>query len=120
MPGRSRLSVKRVSLATIGAWTTGDHAICHDEERYFSVVGVHVQATNREVASWDQPLVQSTEQGLIGFLAKRIGDVPHFLVQAKVEPGNPEVVAVGPRSSARSEASVYRLRLLAALPRCPA
>jgi oxidase EvaA len=96
MRHQSELSVKRMSLASVGAWTKSDHAICHDEGRYFSVVGVRVQATNREVASWDQPLVKSTEQGLIAFLAKRIDDVPHFLVQGKVEPGNPETVAVGP------------------------
>lgn len=93
---RYELSVARMDLASLAGWTRDYDAICHDERRYFSVVGVRVRATNREVASWDQPLVKSTEQGLVAFLVKRINDVPHFLVQGKVEPGNPDIVAVGP------------------------
>ena len=93
---RYELDVQRTALASLTCWTRDEHSIAHEDDRYFSVVGVHVQATNREVASWDQPLVKSSEKGLIAFLAKRINEVPHFLVQGKVEPGNPDIVLVGP------------------------
>ena len=90
------LSVERVPLRSISCWTRGEHDICHDAGGYFSIVGVSVQASNREVGGWDQPLVASTEQGVVAFLVKRINEVPHFLVQGKVEPGNADIVAVGP------------------------
>ncbi len=90
------LDVERTALGSMPCWTWSELDITHDGGRYFSVVGVHVQATNREVGSWDQPLVASTERGLAAFLVKRINDVPHLLIQGKVEPGNPDIVAVGP------------------------
>lgn len=93
---RCELAVQRTPLASLACWTRRELDISHDGGRYFEVVGVRVAATNREVGSWDQPLVKSTEKGLVAFLVKRIHDVPHFLVQAKVEPGNPDIVAVGP------------------------
>jgi oxidase EvaA len=83
-------------LASLACWTRREYDITHDGGRFFEVVGVRVQATNREVGSWDQPLVKSTEKGLAAFLVKRINDVPHFLVQGKIEPGNPDVLAIGP------------------------
>jgi oxidase EvaA len=93
---RCELSVQRIPLASLSCWTRSELEISHDGGRYFEVVGVRVAATNREVRSWEQPLVKSTEKGLAAFLVKRINDVPHFLVQAKVEPGNPDIVALGP------------------------
>src|SRR4030095_2995378 len=93
---RYELDVERTALDSMPCWTRGDYAITHDAGRYFSVIGVHVQATNREVGSWDQPLVASTERGLAAFLVKRINEIPHVLIQGKIEPGNPDIVAVGP------------------------
>lgn len=93
---RYELDVQHSGLASLTSWTRDQHSISHEDDRFFSVVGVHVEATSREVSSWDQPLVKSSEKGMIAFLTKRINEVPHFLVQAKVEPGNPDIVLVGP------------------------
>ena len=92
---QNELAIERVALRDISCWTRSENEISHDGGRFFSVVGVHVQATNREVGSWDQPLVKSIEKGLVAFLVKRIDDVPHFLIQGKIEPGNPDIVSVG-------------------------
>lgn len=93
---RYQLSVKRVGLRELQAWGHREHRIGHEAGRYFHVMGVRVKARNREVLNWDQPLVQPTEKGLIAFFVKEIDGVLHFLAQGKVEPGNPDVVAVGP------------------------
>ncbi len=93
---RYELRIERVPLRTVDAWSRDHFAIAHDGGQYFSVVGVRVEATSREVARWDQPLVKSVEKGLIGFLIKRINGVLHFLIQAKVEPGNVDILSVGP------------------------
>ena len=52
--------------------------------------------SSREVASWSQPLVQPQQQGLCAFIIKNIGGVPHFLVQAKLECGNYDVMELAP------------------------
>jgi oxidase EvaA len=124
---QNELGVERIALRDISCWTRSEHEISHDGGRFFSVVGVHVQATNREVGSWDQPLVRSTEKGLVAFLVKRINDVSHFLVQGKIEPGNPDIVSVGAtvqcalgneRLSDRASWPRYTDLVLNALPEC--
>ena len=51
---------------------------------------------NREVTSWTQPLVKSVQEGLIAFVIKKINGVYHFLVQAKMEPGNFDIIELAP------------------------
>jgi oxidase EvaA len=93
---RHALSVERITMHELQGWTRGPERIHHDDGSYFHVIGVRVEADNREVASWDQPLVEPIEPGLIAFLVKEIDGVLHFLVQGKIEPGNLDVVAVAP------------------------
>ena len=59
-------------------------------------MAVSVEAETREVARWKQPLIGSTEQGLIAFLSQEIGGTLHFLVRGNLEAGNTDHVAIGP------------------------
>src|SRR5262249_6306151 len=64
--------------------------------RYFSVIGVTVAIRNREVVSWDQPMIKPAQEGIIAFIVKRINGIYHFLVQAKLEPGNFDIIELAP------------------------
>jgi oxidase EvaA len=57
---------------------------------------VHFEAQSREVTSWDQPIIQQRQEGIVAFLVKEINGVLHFLVQGKVEVGNFDVVEIAP------------------------
>lgn len=61
-----------------------------------SMWGCRVEIGNREVISWDQPMVRSAQEGLMGFIVKKIDGIYHFLVQAKLESGNFDVVEMAP------------------------
>ena len=79
----------------------GDGRLLSDEisrpdHRFFRVLGADVEIDTREVSTWSQPMVQSTQQGLCVFVAKRIKGLLHFLVQAKIECGNFDVVELAP------------------------
>jgi oxidase EvaA len=93
---RWQLEVERVGLKNLQGWRQEKGEIVHGGGRFFRVMGVRVEADSREVVRWAQPLVASTGQGLIAFLARKINGVLHVLVQSKVEPGNPDIVAIGP------------------------
>ncbi|MDD4096986.1 MAG: NDP-hexose 2,3-dehydratase family protein, partial [Oscillospiraceae bacterium] len=58
--------------------------------------GERVLIGNREVATWCQPLVEPMQEGLSVLAFKKINDIVHFLVQAKVECGNFDVVELAP------------------------
>ena len=51
---------------------------------------------NREVATWTQPMVQPSQEGLCAMIGKVIDGVLHFAIQAKLECGNFDVVEVAP------------------------
>ena len=71
-------------------------SIMHKDKKYFSVIGVNVEIGNREVISWDQPMIKPAQEGIIAFLVKEINGVYHFLVQAKLEAGNYDILELAP------------------------
>ena len=52
-------------LQTIRGWNVGGNAINHIDERFFSVIGAHINVEGREVQSWQQPLIKPSSQGII-------------------------------------------------------
>lgn len=73
----------------------------HQSGEFFVVQGVRIGlSSNREVGAsgWDQPMVTQVgfNGGLLGMLRKNIRNVPHYLVEAKAEPGNPDKVQISP------------------------
>lgn len=90
------LLVTSKPLKDVKDWYIRDYEISRDDNEYFKVIGVKVTISNREVSSWYQPLVQPQQQGLCAFIIKEIGSVPHFLVQAKLECGNYDVMELAP------------------------
>jgi oxidase EvaA len=83
----NQIEKKIVPLSQVPKWIVGDNEICHQTGNFFSVVGVSVQATNREVAGWDQPLVFSKSGGILGLLTQVQDGILKFLIQALPEPG---------------------------------
>lgn len=77
-------------------WKYDGNTLRHEDGKYFDVMGVRVEIGNREVVSWDQPMVHSAQDGLMGFIVKKINGIYHFLVQAKLEAGNFDVVEMAP------------------------
>lgn len=90
------LDVKPVGLRQMRHWRYDGNTISHEEGKYFDVIGCRVEIGNREVVSWDQPMVRSAQEGLMGFIVKKINGIYHFLVQAKLEAGNFDVIEMAP------------------------
>ena len=92
------LAVTRKPLCSLDGWHIGKMAI-ESDARFFSVIGVKVTAGTREVTQWMQPLIKDGNIGLLAFVCKEINGVLHFLVQAKVEPGNIDIIELSPTVS---------------------
>ncbi len=90
------LNVEKINLGKIKEWSYDGNTISHKAGKYFSVIGALVKIGNREVHSWDQPMIKPAQEGIIGFIVKKINGVFHFLVQAKVEIGNFDVLEIAP------------------------
>ncbi|CAM5709069.1 MULTISPECIES: NDP-hexose 2,3-dehydratase family protein [Streptomyces] len=64
------------------------HNLVHETGRFFSVEGLRVRMPGAPVEEWRQPILHQPEIGILGILVKDFDGVPHFLMQAKMEPGN--------------------------------
>lgn len=73
-------------------------ALVHASGEFFRVEGLRTHTSpSREVeAGWDQPILTQVgfDGGILGLLRKRFEGVPHYLVEAKAEPGNYRMVQI--------------------------
>ena len=83
------------SLDELENWRLTDRELSHCADRYFSVVGVRVEISGREVAQWAQPLLHHAGKGLNGMVTQKIDGVLHFLIRACFYPGNMEMFDLG-------------------------
>lgn len=83
-------------LRDLSQWQIGEREINHREGKYFQVLAVKIQANNREVEHWDQPIIRQRHEGLIGLLCARLEGIWHFLAQLKLEPGLADLVEFAP------------------------
>jgi oxidase EvaA len=93
-----RFKVDRIPFAELEGWsfeeTTGN--LVHHSGRFFTVEGLHVTKDTGVHRDWQQPIIKQPEVGILGILAKEFDGVLHFLMQAKMEPGNPNLLQLSP------------------------
>lgn len=93
---RYDLNVKKKPLKGLEDWIYTEQRIYHVDNKYFEVIPVDVIINNREVVGWSQPLVKPAHQGLCALVGKVINGVLHFIVQAKLECGNLDILEMAP------------------------
>ena len=89
----SDMVVEEIGINDLDKWNVDKDSgnVTHDSGGFFQVIGVKVSNTfDREVGKkgWTQPMIAKNPGGILGILMKRINDIPHYLLQAKAEPGN--------------------------------
>lgn len=89
---RQGFALEKVPLSACKAWRFVDGAIKHDSGGYFSVVAVGFD----EDAGFPQAFLYQPQSALNGLAVTTLNGEPHFLIQARVEPGNYQVAQFGP------------------------
>jgi oxidase EvaA len=99
---RSTMTVKEIPLKDCDNWSFSldNKDIFHNTKKFFSIIGIRVSSTEREVGSqgWSQPIIKESnfDGGIVGLIRKRINDIPYYLVEAKAEPGNYNLIQISP------------------------
>ncbi len=91
------------SLKSLEGWQRDDFSIYDSARRQFRVLALEVEIGSREIRLWGQPIVQPFGRELNAFFVRKINEVPHFLVQAKMECGNFDGFELGPTIQAVEE-----------------
>ncbi len=93
---RYDLIVDRIPLNDVKQWAVLPDEISRGDGKYFKVIGVNVAISNREIMSWQQPMIQPSQPGICAFVCKKINGILHLIVQAKLECGNRDIVELAP------------------------
>ncbi len=96
------MAVRRIAFAQLDQWrfTDAPRTLVHGSGKFFSVHGLRVETDFGSVPEWSQPIVQQPEIGILGVMTRVIDGVRHFLLQAKVEPGNTNGLQLSPTEQA--------------------
>lgn len=90
------LDIRHISLDKLDQWNFDEFEIYHKDNKYFKVIPVDVEISNREVVKWSQPMIEPAQEGLCAFVCKEINGLFHFAVQAKLECGNHDIIEFAP------------------------
>ncbi|MFG2608503.1 NDP-hexose 2,3-dehydratase family protein [Streptomyces sp. NPDC048514] len=109
--------IERITFADMRGWgfQPGTGNLVHDSGGFFSVEGLDVRLPGRAVESWTQPVLHQPEIGILGIIAKEFDGVLHFLMQAKMEPGNCNGLQLSPTVQA-TRSNYTRVHRGAAVP----
>ena len=91
------VSVDLIPFKAMDNWEVlPDNSLRHSSGKFFSIEGIRVNTDFPQPKVWEQPIINQPEIGYLGILAKEFDGVLHFLMQAKIEPGNVNNVQLSP------------------------
>ena len=98
---KSNIKIKTIPLNKCKKWKLDKKGmIAHTSGSFFKIEGVRVLKTfNRETnIPWDQPMFTEPgfDGGILGLIRKKIKRTPHYLINAKFEPGNYNFIQLSP------------------------
>ena len=95
------MEVIDIPLNEVKGWYRDENTgnLHHESKEFFVVHGIRVTSSVRESGvGWDQPIVEQVgyDGGILGLIRKKFKGVPHYLCEAKMEPGNYGKVQLSP------------------------
>ena len=90
------VSIRPISLEECAPWFYDEAEGCirNKGRNFFTISGCRI--TDEQGNTVDQPIIRQEEIGFLGIICREIGGVMHFLLQAKIEPGNVNCIQVSP------------------------
>jgi len=93
-----RFVIERIPFDRLEQWgfdqQTGN--LHHASGRFFTIEGLSVDVESAPVPHWEQPIIDQPDIGILGLLIKRFDGAWHALMQAKMEPGNLNMIQLSP------------------------
>ncbi len=92
----THVEIQKISIDEMTDWyyTAKEGTLRNSKGTFFKVSGFRGYENGQIVA--EQPILLQQENGYLGIICKEIGGVLHFLMQAKIEPGNVNKIQISP------------------------
>ncbi len=90
------VNIEEKSILSDSFWFYDDYngEVMNRKRSFFSIKGMR-RFENDEFTG-EQPIINQPEIGYLGIICRKIEGVLHFLMQAKIEPGNVNCVQISP------------------------
>ena len=97
----NQMTIKKIRISQMENWVTNnDNSIYHDTGAFFKIEAIRTHTSIRETKKnyWDQPFITQIgfDGGILGLMRKKFDKIPHYLCEAKFEPGNYKLVQISP------------------------
>lgn len=94
--GEVEVNVQKTRMEKDGFWFYDQREGCirNKNRSFFKITGFRQEGPDGGVQS--QPIIVQPEIGYLGIICREIGGVMHFLMQAKIEPGNVNKIQISP------------------------
>jgi len=91
---KNLMNIKRVNLSSTEGWGINSFEIFNKKKKFFSIRPYKFRNQNKKV--WYHPLIIQKEVGILGVIKQKINKIDHYLLQAKIEPGNIDNIQLSP------------------------
>ena len=91
---KNKMKISKIDILDVENWEINNQKIYNYNKAFFSIVPFKFETNKKK--DWFQPLIIQKEVGILGILKKKINNTDHYLLQAKVEPGNKNGVQLSP------------------------
>ena len=96
----NKAKITNIHLEKMKNWTYNKKkgVLYHNSGEFFHIEGKRITNSDREVKNWDQPFIKQVgyNGGIIGLVRSNINVIPHYLIDAKYEPGNYNQIQISP------------------------
>ena len=92
----THVEIRHIPLEECKPWLYDEEQGCirNEENTFFQIYGLKQYENNK--CTHEQPIILQDEIGFLGIITCKINDTWHYLMQAKIEPGNVNVVQISP------------------------
>ena len=93
---KAEVTLKKISLSECSPWFYDKERgeIRNEKSAFFQITGIRQEQDGKILC--EQPIIIQDEIGFLGILCCKIQGAWHYLMQAKIEPGNVNVVQISP------------------------
>lgn len=92
----THVEIKKISIGEMNDWYYSEQegVLRNQTGSFFKISGF--QAYENGILDVEQPIILQPENGFLGMICKEINGLIHFLMQAKIEPGNINQIQLSP------------------------
>jgi len=81
------IKTKIVDLNSLKEWSIKLKKIIHKNNKHFSIIGINVKTSKREINNWSQPILKGKKMAFAGFIKTKIKNTDHYLCRYTLKPG---------------------------------